>query len=1184
MQKYRVGTIISKQFEVPGQQKLRYYRGEVSAYYPEHQLYCVVYEDGDSEEMEEEYVTFYLAAALKKKTSPNKKRENMVEKCWRNSLLAAADKTIELAKSPQRKKNAAVVDATSMTPESGVHSEDVAAIERGCTLADVFDEHDDGDDEKNQVPEMDRLPIRNNLSFGLSDTESVDETFNTSGAVTDIHTDINFNTDTAGAGGERAVTAEKHEHKHQKVSFDTLPRLGQQIGGMKYKNESLNQKKRKAPVLPMQTDSMKCASLRSSEKNCEVIKSTKGDVLTSCTRVSPKDANADRKNNSAYVEDQLSTGDTVYAAWWSSNKRDQSYIMFRGTVKATRFDESSHSYDVAFDDGKCCAGIDKSLVMSEHRYLNQNLKPILKVGQRVVAAWWEDPTDTSKPALGWFPGVIKACKQLKQGGLLGPDRFYDVIFDDDDELDDIEDIFVFPEEEYDLLGREASGTCRWKGVRNVLSKTSNDRYAQTVGYWVVEEFADTRFPSLGDALRFYDDLIVSRKGAKVKNEDLNLPEEWDIDSEERHPPNRSSFRSISNNTRTRSISNDTSGASTGGERNESEVPPQPASPAPTELIPSGVVCLRGNLKEKMRNGVRTHRITGLWSTGLDKILADPENRSGACNRFVYDRIHESSKSSGVENPSSPSGRYSGSFIVESAGSKTKIDDKDVVFNFVENNEGYYNLEGTGYNAFGRYTMSGFLTKDGVVTIHRHYHYQLVAGQPTTTKEDAVPQAKLTPKKVIQAGDGEEMVSRISQVDNTNDSQLAGVLADAEGLSAHSSTPIDNLLAKQKRIIFEESKSDRDTEQLRSVLSNLREECRAEEKKRKKNTVREVTPLPPAESEQSYKTPSSKSYPTASKSESEFPATKASDCPDGWLVRTVPRKKGNHVDRYFYSPKLGIRFRSKVEVARFLDCLAKHQGDEEEAWSALGKRKAKPVTSKAKRKRPSGADASVERPHASSAAKKESSSTNATNGSPRCPRREIKIVGYVGPRLESSGETQNSEKKVVNEIAELSLMQTSPCNKRTKPSFHRGEKVYAAVKGNDPSSSGTREWLPGRIWDYKVKHETTYGPVKAYDIIFDDGEVARNLDEVWVMKEEDHEVLSAKPNEFSWIGVQRCTDRSANDEYARTVGWYETYFGGEHHVYSSISDAMRSYDKYIISKRDRDLVSEKELNFPLELKN
>ena len=809
------------------------------------------------------------------------------------------------------------------------------------------------------------------------------------------------------------------------------------------------------------------------------------------------------------------------------------------------------------------------------------MSQILKVGQRVVAGWWEDPTDTSTPPLGWFPGVIKACRQLKQGGLLGPDRFYDVIFDDDDELDDIEDIFVFPEKEYDLLVREARGTQLWKGVKNVLSKKSNDRYAQNIGYWVVEEFVDKRFPFLGDALRFYDDLIVSRKGAKVEKADLNLPKEWDIDSEKKRPPNRSLFRSVSNDNRTRrSVSNDTSMAIAGGERSESNILPQTATPAPTELIPSGVVCLRGNLKQEMRNDMTTHRITGLWSTGLDKILADPGNRSGECGRFVYDRIHESSKSSAVEELSSPSGRYSGSFIVKSAGTKTKIDDKDIVFKFVENNEGYYNIEGTGSNVFGRYTMSGTLTKEGVVTFHRHYHYQLVAGQPTTTTKDAVLPAKLNPNNMVQTGVGEEMVARVSQIDNTSDSQIAADLADAKGLSAHSSAPIDDLLAQPQRIISEDSESDRDTEQLgsstkRSVRSSLREECQAEEKKGGKKTIRnEVTPLSPvpedaycsAESKQSCKTPPSKSYPTASKSESQFQTTKASDFPDGWLVRTVPRKNGNHVDRYFYSPKLNIRFRSKVEVSRFLDCLAKHQGDEEKAWSALGKQKAKPVTSKAKRKRPSGADASVERPHASAAAKKERSSTNLTNGSPRCPRREIKIVDYVGPRLESSRETQNSKKKVVNKIAELSRMQTSPCNKRTKPSFHRGEKVYAVVKGNDPSSSGTREWFPGRVWDYRVKHETSYGPVKEYDIseyyimigelvfirpflviltsqypaVFDDGEVAHNLDEVWVMKEEDHDVLSAKPDEISWIGNQRYTDGSATDEYARTVCWYETH--------------------------------------------
>jgi len=63
-----------------------------------------------------------------------------------------------------------------------------------------------------------------------------------------------------------------------------------------------------------------------------------------------------------------------------------------------------------------------------------------------------------------------------------------------------------------------------------------------------------------------------------------------------------------------------------------------------------------------------------------------------------------------------------------------------------------------------------------------------------------------------------------------------------------------------------------------------------------------------------------------------------------------------------------------------------------------------------------------------------------------------------------------------------------------------------------------------------------------------------------MKKVDHEVLSDKPKDFSWIGVQKYTDRGSNDEYAKTVGWYETYFGNEHNIYTSINDALRSYDK------------------------
>lgn len=48
-------------------------------------------------------------------------------------------------------------------------------------------------------------------------------------------------------------------------------------------------------------------------------------------------------------------------------------------------------------------------------------------------------------------------------------------------------------------------------------------------------------------------------------------------------------------------------------------------------------------------------------------------------------------------------------------------------------------------------------------------------------------------------------------------------------------------------------------------------------------------------------------------------TNAQPCPDigkGWLVQTIPRKTGNHIDRYWYSP-CGRRFRSRPEVDRFL---------------------------------------------------------------------------------------------------------------------------------------------------------------------------------------------------------------------------------------------------------------------------
>lgn len=197
----------------------------------------------------------------------------------------------------------------------------------------------------------------------------------------------------------------------------------------------------------------------------------------------------------------------------------------------------------------------------------------------------------------------------------------------------------------------------------------------------------------------------------------------------------------------------------GGADGEGNIRPQTTKkkPPPTKLIPSGVVCLRGNLAQETRDGTAVHIITGLWSMGLDKILADPDNELGLCSDFEYEHKKESGESSTATAEAAsasafpPSGTYTGSFMINNAGVKTKVEEKDVVLNFVENSDGYYNVEGTGSNSFGKYTISGTLSTEGVITIYRHY--PLIVAQTTSKvkKKEPVPQVKPPPTKLIPTG-------------------------------------------------------------------------------------------------------------------------------------------------------------------------------------------------------------------------------------------------------------------------------------------------------------------------------------------------------------------------------------------------------------------------------------------------
>jgi hypothetical protein len=156
-------------------------------------------------------------------------------------------------------------------------------------------------------------------------------------------------------------------------------------------------------------------------------------------------------------------------------------------------------------------------------------------------------------------------------------------------------------------------------------------------------------------------------------------------------------------------------------------------PPPSESYERNVVCLRGKLykedSEELGSTVVVYRIHGMWSSGLDLVLADPQNVRGLCNRFEYE--HKSS----TPNASFPvSGRYSGWFDLNvEDGTKKKIVEKDVTLRFRKNSSGFYNVEGKGSNAFGKYSITGTLAEDNVITIFRHFQIKKVkASRPVTS--------------------------------------------------------------------------------------------------------------------------------------------------------------------------------------------------------------------------------------------------------------------------------------------------------------------------------------------------------------------------------------------------------------------------------------------------------------------
>lgn len=83
------------------------------------------------------------------------------------------------------------------------------------------------------------------------------------------------------------------------------------------------------------------------------------------------------------------------------------------------------------------------------------------------------------------------------------------------------------------------------------------------------------------------------------------------------------------------------------------------------------------------------------------------------------------------------------------------------------------------------------------------------------------------------------------------------------------------------------------------------------------------------------------HPTVSEKDAHLPTEPADGFPDGWVARRIPRLNpaDKRTDRNWYSPKLGLKFRSKAEALRFVEKLEEAKGDEAAAMMEYhGKKK------------------------------------------------------------------------------------------------------------------------------------------------------------------------------------------------------------------------------------------------------
>ena len=128
----------------------------------------------------------------------------------------------------------------------------------------------------------------------------------------------------------------------------------------------------------------------------------------------------------------------------------------------------------------------------------------------------------------------------------------------------------------------------------------------------------------------------------------------------------------------------------------------------------------------------------------------------------------------------------------------------------------------------------------------------------------------------------------------------------------------------------------------------------------------------------------------------------------------------------------------------------------------------------------------------------------------------------------------------------------------KPILNVGDEVYAAW-WEDTKRRGVNAWYPGKVKSYIEVGNNNFGPIRLYDIIFDDGDKIDKLGDCFLFAKDEY-LLRTKYRDQMPMGVKEVFDMSSMDVWAKIVGWYSVVIDGEDQHFVLLSDAMEAYAK------------------------